>query len=281
MTPSHSLQDLAGRLQHRHLPFENGLVAWHCMGEGPPLVLLHGGHGSWAHWARNLPALARHFTVCAVDLPGYGESSLPVEPTLASLLDATHSTLDALLGAGTPILLAGFSFGGLVATHLAARRGAVRALALLGPAGHGAPRRPRGEQRPWREALANGDDAALQDAMRHNLELHMLAGPANEEALAIHLQACQRTRFHSKRLSRAASLGDSLQALRCPVLLAWGEHDVTASPHALAPLLAARCTQAQTRVVPGAGHWVQYEAADAVNRLLVGWLTAPGVAAGV
>ena len=278
--PTAPQQDLAERLQRHDLPFDAGHVAWRRLGDGPPLVLMHGGHGAWLHWARNIDALARHFSVWVVDLPGYGDSSVPSAPTLESLVDATQQTLDALLGARTPIALAGFSFGGLVAAQLAARRGAVRALALLGPAGHGGPRRPQGELRSWREAWAQRDDAALREVMRHNLQLHMLAGPADEEALAIHTQACLRTRFHSKSISRAGGLADTLRRLECPVLLLWGEHDVTATPATLAPALAAQCRNARVQIVPGAGHWVQYEAADPVNGLLSDWLTHPTMQAG-
>lgn len=263
----------------RHdVPFDGGHVTWRSAGTGPPLVLLHGGHGSWAHWARNIAALSLRFRVCIADLPGYGDSSSPPEPTLASLLETTQHTLDAWLGEHTPILLAGFSFGGLVAAQLAARRPAVQALALLGPAGHGSPRRPKGALLAWRDAFERGDDDALRDTMRHNLRMHMLAGEADDSALAIHTQACLRTRFFSKRISRAGGLAEVLQQLDVPVLLLWGEHDVTATPQVLAPALGAACRQAQTLIVPGAGHWVQYEAADAVNAQLLAWLgqlTAP------
>jgi pimeloyl-ACP methyl ester carboxylesterase len=262
-------------MKRQDLPFVGGHVAWRSLGNGPPLVLFHGGHGAWAHWVRNVDALSQHFTVCVPDLPGYGDSSVPAAPTMASLLDATQQTLDALLGAQTPIALAGFSFGGLVAAQLAARRGSVLKLALLGPGGHGGARRPQGELRSWREALANRDDTALRETMRHNLQLHMLSGPPDEDALAIHTQACLRTRFHSKTISRAGGLPETLRRLDCPVLLAWGEHDVTATPVDLAPVLAADCKQAQTHIVPGAGHWVQYEAADEVNALLQAWFTPP------
>ena len=123
------------------------------------------------------------------------------------------------------------------------------ALALLGPAGHGGLRRPRGELLSWKDqAQGSANPEALRQVMRHNLQLHMLASPADEQGLAIHTQACLRTRFHSKRISRAGGLADSLRALTCPVLLLWGEHDVTATPHELAPLLAAQCTQAKTEV---------------------------------
>jgi pimeloyl-ACP methyl ester carboxylesterase len=271
MTPDVPVHELTQGMQRHDLPFQGGHVTWRCLGKGPPLVLLHGGHGSWAHWVRNIEPLSRGFKVCVADLPGYGDSSAPASPTLDSLLEATRQTLDALLGAATPIALAGFSFGGLVAARLAAQRTAVSALALLGPAGHGGARRPRGELRSWREAQASNDPAALRQIMRHNLELHMLASPADAQALAIHTQACLHTRFHSKQISRAGGLVDSLRVLSCPVLLVWGEHDVTATPHALAPQLAAACRQARTEVLASAGHWVQYEAADSVNAMLADW----------
>src|SRR5262249_18899096 len=50
---------------------------WGLGGAGPPVVLLHGGSGSWTHWARNIMPLARHFTVWVPDLPGFGDSGLP------------------------------------------------------------------------------------------------------------------------------------------------------------------------------------------------------------
>lgn len=246
-------------------------MRWRQRGDGPPLVLLHGGHGSWLHWVRNIEALSTRFSVWVPDLPGYGDSDVPRAPTLDGLIEATQQTLDRLVGAQTPIALAGFSFGGLVASHLAARRGAIDRLALLGPAGHGGERRPRGALQPWREALAGGDAAVLQTIMRRNLELHMLHGPSDETAVAIHTTACVRTRFHSRRISRAAGLREALRLLTCPVLAAWGEHDVTATPESLMPALRTEFPALHTQLVAGAGHWVQYEAADEVNTLLLDW----------
>jgi haloacetate dehalogenase len=46
-------------------------------GSGPPLLLLHGHPQTHAIWHRVAPALARHFTVIAADLRGYGRSSKP------------------------------------------------------------------------------------------------------------------------------------------------------------------------------------------------------------
>ena len=46
-------------------------------GSGPPVLLLHGFPQTHAMWAGVAPQLARHFTVIAADLRGYGDSSKP------------------------------------------------------------------------------------------------------------------------------------------------------------------------------------------------------------
>lgn len=273
----HSLSLIARQAQRHAVDTDGGRVVWRVFGQGRPLVLLHGGHGSWAHWARNTQTLAAQRMVCVPDMPGYGASDATAEPTLPLLLQPLVGSLDTLLGSATRIDLAGFSFGGLVAAHVAARRGGVDRLALLGPGGHGGRRRPRAELVGWRTAAQSGDTAALQQAMRHNLLAHMLHAEASVDALAlaIHTQACLHTRFRSKPISRAGGLQELLPQAARSLLLAWGEHDVTADPVPLASALAACHPHCRTAIVPNAGHWVQYEAAPAIHTLLGPWLAAP------
>ena len=266
------------RLAERHdiaVPGTDARIAWRRFGSGgPPVVLLHGGHGSWLHWARNVQALAAFHTVWVPDLPGYGNSTGGADLTLESIVALLKTSLDCLIGANARVHVVGFSFGGLVAAALAAERGAVCSLALLGPAGHGGPRRPQGELRPWQPAHARGDAQALDDALRHNLGVQMLQGAHSADAAALHIhrEACLRARFRSKPLSRAGALPALLTRYAGPVLLAWGEHDVTAVPETTRPLLAQRTDSSRFVVVPGAGHWVQYEAAADINALLLQWL---------
>jgi pimeloyl-ACP methyl ester carboxylesterase len=98
-------------------------------------VLLHGIGASRRTWDPVVPSLGAHFTVIAVDLPGFGDSDpLPahVEPTPAALAAATAELLGEL-GVTNPHL-GGNSLGGWVALELAAIRPAA-SLTLLSPAG--------------------------------------------------------------------------------------------------------------------------------------------------
>lgn len=257
--------------QRHDISHEGVKVCWRQFGAGPPLVLLHGGHGSWLHWVRNIDPLAERHTVYVADMPGYGDSDPIASGDLSALLRATLGSLNALLGSQQSIDLAGFSFGGLVAAQLAARRGHVRRLCLLGPAGHLSQRRPRGKLVNWKQAYKDGDAGTLAKQMRNNLAVHMLHDEANIDALAlqVHTIACLKTRFISKHVSRAGGLVEALDAFQGPTHLTWGEHDVTADPEPLLPMLCQGRAQRQGQIIPGSGHWVQYESAEAVNRLLL------------
>ncbi len=261
------------RLAIRHdVKVDGRTVVWRRLGSGQPLVLLHGGHGSWLHWLRNLEFLAGHHEVWVPDMPGYGDSDPPGHTGLDALVEGLRRSLDALVGADTPVRLAGFSFGGRVAATLASRRPAVSHLALLGSAGHGGGRRPRGALQAWQD-LAAGSPAWLQ-AMHHNLLMHMLhhERSVDDVALQVHGQACLATRFRSKKISRAGGLQQALDAYAGPVLLVWGEHDVTADPAAAGLQMVAGNPRREVVVVEDAGHWVQYEQADRVNALVRDWM---------
>lgn len=252
-------------------------IVWRRFGSGPDLLLVHGGHGNWLHWVRNIEALARHHTVWVPDLPGFGASGDPAQGGLPSLLEAMVAGFAQLPRAGG-VDLVGFSFGGLTASHLASALPHVRRLALLGPGGHGGVRRQQRALVDWRRAP---DARALEQAMRHNVEAFMIANPRHVDALALlaYTEACRHTRFRSKEISRAGGLAEALDRFGGPILIAYGEHDVTAEPRAVLSSMIDRRARRQGVVIDDAGHWVQYEAHDAVNRLLLDWLK-PDTAAG-
>ena len=47
------------------------------MGDGPPLLFVHGLGGCWQNWLENIPHFARTHRVVALDLPGFGSSPMP------------------------------------------------------------------------------------------------------------------------------------------------------------------------------------------------------------
>ena len=49
-------------------------VCWRSWGKGKPLILLHGGYGSWAHWIKQAIPFSENYNVLIPDMPGFGES---------------------------------------------------------------------------------------------------------------------------------------------------------------------------------------------------------------
>lgn len=236
-------------------------VVWRRVGSGPPLVLLHGGHGSWLHWARVIPELSSSFSLWMPDMPGYGETTLTPSGGLTELVAQLRQGLDALLGAHTPILLGGFSFGGLVSAQLAARRDHVERLVLIGPAGHGGRRRQTVSPMPWRELDPDADPVGWAERMRHNLLAQMLHSEAAVDGLAMEIQwrSCVSTRFRSKPFSRSGALTPALDVYSGATLELWAEHDVTATPLEMVDRAVPGGAPRQRLVVGGAGHWLMHE----------------------
>jgi 2-hydroxy-6-oxonona-2,4-dienedioate hydrolase len=247
-------------------------------GQGPDVVLFHGGMGSWKHWVRNVDALAARFTVHALDHPSYGDSpSVPRETTGPEYLDLMHGMIREMFPGEAPLRFAGFSFGGAIAANLARRLAPrVTHLALVSPGGF--PRRRFGERptRSYRDA--GDDDRRFREICRHNLLVNMLSDPASvsEETIDIQAECVRRGRFDSRKVSAGGTLFGDLAALRCRLCLLWGERDDSAFRPAA--LLIAEIRQAAPSIevhrIPRAGHWSAYENAPEVNRLLLEFFSA-------
>jgi len=258
-------------------PLGDGHIVWRSWGQGAPLVLLHGGTGSWMHWIRNVEPLARDRMVIVPDLPGSGESASPQPPYSAESFAAVllHG-LETIIGAQTHFSIAGFSMGGLIAGYLAQQGGArVDALVLVGSTGMGGTRAPMEPLKSWRRLPT---DEAKRAVHHINLGILMIYDQKKIDALAVEVQSRNAavSRIRGKHVSHTGALANCLPGFGGRLAGIWGEHDPTAAPY-----LAERRERLQQfkpgtpfEIVPGAGHWVQYEAYETVNRRMRELLTA-------
>lgn len=105
------------------------------VGSGPTLLLVHGLGGSWKVWLENILPFAHDHRVVVVDLPGFGDSSVPSPSCAYSAYAETLAQLCRHLGL-TGVVVAGNSFGGWVSAELAVRNPEiVVGLALIDAAG--------------------------------------------------------------------------------------------------------------------------------------------------
>ena len=293
--PPHLPENLRARLtQGRRVqtPFASGRqLTWHVwtpagIGSGmppPPVVLLHGGSGSWTHWVRNIgDLLDSGRTVWAVDLPGFGASDALTRGTDAdAMLLPLAQGLSAVLGEAA-FDLVGFSFGGLtagllmawlVAGHGAAegRRLNVCQLVLVGAPGMGITPGRQFQLKGWRHLTDERERLAVH---RYNLGELMLHAPAaiDELAVAIQLDNVARDRAPRRRLAHTDALAQALPHIVVPVHAIYGAHDALYGRwiNELAPAYARACPRFQgLELVPEAGHWVQFEAPSAFHSALI------------
>jgi pimeloyl-ACP methyl ester carboxylesterase len=264
------LEHLDRTAQHWQTPCGDGTMAWRGWGTGPVVLLIHGGAGSWRHWVRNLAALTAGHTVIAPDLPGLGDSARAPDPISADSVAAlVGQGLDHVIGTQAPIHVAGFSYGGVIAGLVAANvADRARSLTVIGTGGLGPPNRAvelvRVRDKSGPERIA---------AHRDNLLRMMLADPASVDALALEIQEqnTKRARLNSGFMWMSEALRDALPRVRGHVHAFWGEHEMPDRAMLnlrISSLREAR-PDAEIMVIPHAGHWMFFEAADRFNAALL------------
>ena len=194
---------------------------------------------------------------------------MPPQHEPAAVAAILAEGLDALLGPGARYHLVGFSFGALASGHLAA----LRSLTLVGAGALGVPRNP-----VVLEKVRDKAGAERTEAHRANLASLMFADPAavDDLALAVQDRNSRYARLCSRHLATSTSLRDAVARVRAPLNAIYGELDAIARPMVQSRLDVR--PDAATAIIPGAGHWVSFEAAERFDALLVGMLGTGGPA---
>lgn len=236
------------------------------VGQGPPILFLHGNLSRWEHWMPQLAALADRFRCVAFDQRGYGGSSPLLGTSLSTMADDT-AALCAALGIARAYVV-GLSMGGGVAEVLALRHpGLVAGLVLAAP--------------PPLVVSAARPGLGVDD-LRPMLEVSF--GPEMRRArpdLAARLIAdCLATDLDTVRQFATADLaGYDPARIAAPTLVIAGECDVLSPPPPLRSL-AATIPAAEYLEFAGSGHWLNVEAEAAFTAAILRLVAAHPLAAG-
>lgn len=253
---------------------------YHVVGNGEPVVLIHGsgpGVTGWANWRLTLPALAEQFRVYAPDMVGFGYTERPegTEYGMSTWLQHLSDFVDAI--GEQQIHLVGNSFGGALALVFAIRYPhRIKRLVLMGSVG--VPfELTEGLDQVWGYTPSFENMKAImgyfaydQSLMSDDLaELRYRASirPGYQESFASMFPA-PRQRWVDAMASREADI----QALDLETLIVHGRDD-RVIPLATSLRLAELIDRSQLHVFGRCGHWTQIEHAARFNRLVCDFLT--------
>lgn len=250
------------------------------IGEGEPIVFLHGIASCWQSWLENLPHFGKRYRAIAFDLPGFGGSPMPSwDVDIPAYGRLVHDFCEKLGVERSPMLV-GNSLGGFVAAEaVTATPGRFERLVLASAAGiintwspeeravltafawkHFSPafvaRHDQIVGRPRLRSITFGPFVRYPSKLRGELLLELLVGGAEGPAFGDALHAAIR---HDIR--------ERLPQIDIPVLVAWGFND---------RVIPVRAALSYHRRIPGSrleifertGHLLQLERPERFNALL-------------
>ncbi len=206
----------------------------------PALIFIHGLSGCWQNWLEQIPHFARDHRVIAVDLPGFGQSEMPVEDiSISSYADAIDKLMTEL-GIDSARIV-GNSMGGFIGAELAIQHPArVERLVLVAAAGLSIEYirtvRTQGLRHKAENVVffglghlaARSHQVALRPRLRHALLLIVAAHPAQLPGPLATQQVLGSGKPGFADALEAMCrypLRDRLEKISCPTLILWGEKD--------------------------------------------------------
>ena len=246
-------------------------IAYRHAGEGPPLVLLHGGLEDSRAWRQQVDDLSDEFSLFAWDAPGCGQSSEPsANWRMPEYADCLARWLRALGLARAHIL--GLSWGSTLALEFYRRYADVPAsLVLVGAyAGWAGSLPPAEVTRRLERLLSTADlppERMIADMLPTLLPNTAPASLVEEVTRMLYENAGVFHPVGYRAMVRAmaeADLRDVLGTIRLPTLLLYGQNDQR-SPLTVAKEFHARVPRSELVVMPGAGHICNNEAPAEFN----------------
>jgi pimeloyl-ACP methyl ester carboxylesterase len=257
------------------------------MGQGPPLLFLHGLGGSWKDWTANLQSFRPSYQVMAIDFPGFGDSDKPeVDYSIEWLTVVVERFLQERKL--NQVNIVGHSMGALVALNLAARPDSrAKTLMIIDAVGigdkaeflsHALTKRIMGSDSRW-ESI----EEVLKDEFKSMIE-SFIKGQKPKTSKEF-FESVPKSPFTGRPLlpmtpavQMSASIMDfdvlpKLSLIRQPTLILWGAKDPIAPPQG-ASLLKSKIPQATLMMLEGCGHSPMQEQPGRFNQKVWNFLQA-------
>lgn len=242
-----------------------GMVA----GKGLPFIFLHGVGLDRRMWQAQVYYFARTHSVICYDLLGHGESAR-ISDTAS--LDDFVEQLERLWAAFDlrKALLAGFSFGGLIAQSFAVRHSArIEKLILISTVYDRSEAERASVRGRLEEAKREGPASIYPAALERWFSPAFLAGQP-EQAQELHHRMLDNDEASFLKAYEIFALGDKeitgkIGAIGCPTLIMTGEKDAGSTP-AMAWRMAKKISNARVSIIAGGRHMMPMEMAQEVNR---------------
>jgi pimeloyl-ACP methyl ester carboxylesterase len=270
-----------------HRADHNGVgIHYATLGQGPLLVMIHGWPDCWYTWRRQMPVLAQHYRVAAMDLRGYNLSDQPAAGE-AYRMRTLMGDVEAVIrdqGQQRAIIMA-HDWGGMIAWSLAMHAPHLVSRLIICNLPH-----------PWclvRELAAGGAQFAASEYARRfqapdshlRLDTEKLLRVLPEQApREAYREAFERSSLNAMMHYYRENFAQPPYQLpaagpsrvTCPVLMCHGLDDIALRPETLNDTWRYLAGELTLVTIPGAGHWVQEEAWPRVNRVTLDWLQGLG-----
>jgi pimeloyl-ACP methyl ester carboxylesterase len=280
--------DVDWRKHQRWVTVEDRPVNVIELGDGPPIVFIHGLGGSWQNWLEQLPVFAGAHRVVALDLPGFGRSSMPRERITISLYARVLDRVMDALGIDAAAVV-GNSMGGFTTAELAiAFPQRVERMLLAAPAGISNFGNPEGLRlarllrftRPLPTLIgswlaANADAVTRRPGLRGRMLLGVASHPGRLPAqlVAEQLRGAGKPGFiDALEANLDYDFRHRLPEIVCPTLVVWGDRDRVISVRD-ADVYTELIANAHKVLLPDTGHVPMLERPARFNELLEGFLS--------
>lgn len=266
---------------------EPGLTIVHtAMGDGSPVVFIHGLGSYIPAWNKNLLPLSKHFRCIAIDLPGYGKSSKSLHPgTMDYYAEVVIKLMDKL--GINKFNICGHSMGGVIAFKLAIEfPERVDKLFLSAPGGaetYSEDEKLLVENFISTERMINNDDKQI----RNNVMVNFHHFPLDAQFMIsdrIAIRKAGEFPLHAEIIARSASgvinsdVPFRLSGVKSKTMIIFGDNDKMIpnrfvhpelTPQKMIDTFKRNIQSVNIKIYPECGHFPQFEHPEIFNRDLI------------